>query len=414
MTEINLRLVFVPWGVDNAGDDLWLFENGLVFAMESLLDALPPRGSAQYADLYSQLSGEAIRTMAVKPIGEEQLGELADRAPVDTDAIIDGMLTVQRDLDSGGLTSVEIAPRLLFVRSREIAAPEAFVFDSFNKVSEGIDTLPVADPAIYYNLAFALAEAALGVVGVEIPAFLGPEFLQITESWPAHLLFLKAKRLAKTTDEKIGFYKQALRLDPHFFWARYNIAQLLKQQEDYAGARREFLASIKDAKDDPALLGDTFFELGLCSIFMSDTKTARHFWDDALRYAPDNPSLLVNVAGTYEQEEDWHRAIELHEQALTISPDYHKAIVSLARLKAMVGQLPTAITLYERALALQPNDPLREAILGGCYLADGDEDSARTHLERASQLDPPRARQRGEEDQPAPGDYARAELDKLR
>jgi len=123
---------------------------------------------------------------------------------------------------------------------------------------------------------------------------------------------------------------------------------------------------------------------------------------------------LVNIAGTYEQEEDWAQAVALHERALQIAPTYHKAIVSLARLKAALGKLDEAIALYEQALEIKPNDALRHAIVGGCYVATGDRGKARHHLEHASRLDPPRpTKPPTEGDEPAAGEYARQELAKL-
>lgn len=410
MPEQILRIVLVPWGTDNAGDDLWLFENGLVFAVESLIDALKPDGLRQYADMYSQMGGENIRSSAIRPLSEEQLVSIAERAPQGTTAVVDGMLKVWRNYQ-GGLYQVQVAPRILTLSDMRFAAPDAFIFDDFPPDQAGSETLRVDAPEAFHGLAFAAASAILEAAGYPAPAEMRPAMLQITNDWDAYLLFLKAKRLARTVDEKIGYYRQAVSRDPAFYWARYNLGQLLKQQEDYAGARREFLAASKAAGDDTGRLADALFEAGLSSILMGDAKAARRFWDEALAHAPENPSLLVNIAGTYEQEEDWREAMALHERAIAVSPEYHKAIVSLARLKAMVGKVEEAIPLYMKALQIQPDDPLREAILGGCYLAVGDPVRAAEHLRRASELDPPRTADVSE--QPSPGDYARSELAKL-
>jgi len=415
MTDQTLKLVFVPWGADSFGEDVWLFENGITFCLELLLESIQPEGSAQYADLYGQLGGDDLRVRPVKALAEADLMHLADRVPAGTDGIVDGMLSVDSSTETGALSRVVVAPRVTFLPSRRIEAPEAFVFEHFdsNAVPGGLN---VSDPAAFFHLAFAVGLNVLALFGMELPPSVGPEKLQITENWPAFVLFLKGKRLAKTSDEKLGYYRQAVKLDPSFYWAHYNAGQLLKQAEDYPSARRSFLACSRSAGQDSALLGDAFFELGLCSIYLGDTKTARSFWDEALQYAPDNATLLVNVGGTYEQEEDWQRAMALHERALEIEPNYHKAIVSLARLNAAVGQLDRAIPLYHRALELQPNDALREAILGGCYLADGKPNAAVEHLRRASEMDPPRPNTRKiDDDEPAaPGEYARAELQKLK
>jgi len=262
-----------------------------------------------------------------------------------------------------------------------------------------------------------VAEAIMEPFGVDIPANIGPETLKMTDSWPAYCAFIKAKRGARTVEEKIGYYRQAAQHDPKFYWARFNAGQLFKQQQDYHSARREFIAAVEGAGDNPNLLGDAYFELGLCSIFLGDTKTARNFWDQALLYSPNNPVLLVNVAGTYEQEEDWQNAMKLHQAALDANPNYYKAIVNLARLKAQTGLIDEAIPLYEKALTVEPDDPLRHAILGGCYLALGDEIKARQYFDTASSLDPPGSRRPIVIDEagapPAPGEYARQELEKM-
>lgn len=415
MPSNTLKLVLIPWGVTDYGADIWLLENALVFGIESLLEKLPPAGAAQYADLYSQLQGDQSRNVIVPPLSETQLLQLAGRAPTGTDGIVDGLITVRRNPETDALVEAQIAPRILLLLEGTMQAPDAFVFNRFAAHQDGRGSLKIDDPNAFFTLAFQVAEALLAQLGVEIPYHLGPETLAITDNWEAYADFLQAKRLARTPEEKLGFYRQAVRHDAGFYWAHFNIAQILKSQEDYHGARRQFMECVKTADGDPALLGDTYFELGLTSIYLGDTKTARNFWDEALRYAPENPSLLVNIGGTYEQEEDWDQAMALYSQALEAQPDNHKAIVSLARLKAARGRMDEAIPLYERALALQPSDPLRHAILGGCYLANGEREKARVHFERASELDPLRAKSpisTGDE-QPSPGDYARDELAKL-
>jgi len=413
MSDMHLKLALIPWGADSFGEDLWLFENGMTFCIEYLLDLLPPSGFAQYADLYGQLGGDLLWTRPVRALGEAELMQLADRAPGDTDGIIDGMLAVETSPETGALRQVVVAPRVTFLPSRRIEAPEAFVFEHFepHAVSGGLN---VSDANAFFHLAFSVALNVVALFGIDVPPSIGPEKLAISSSWSAFMLFLKGKRLARTTEEKLGYYRQAIKLDPQFYWAHYNAAQLLKQNEDFVGARRSLLVCARDTQTDVGRLSDVYFELGLCSIHLGDTKTARNFWDEALKYAPENPTLLVNVAGTYEQEEDWQSAMDLHRRALDIDPTHHKALVSLARLNAAIGHLDQAIPLYHRALAIQPDDALREAILGGCYLADGDQSSAAEHLRKASLLDPPRTgAPRSSDEATGPGEYARAELEKL-
>jgi tetratricopeptide (TPR) repeat protein len=417
MTEEALRFVMAPWGAEGAGEDVWLLENALVFGLENIFEQTLPDRHVHFADLYDQLGGELKRTSIVTPYTENEIRTLASKTPAGTDAIVDGLLTPTRDRTSGRITSLEIAPRLYLIGSRTFTIPDAFIFSAFDDADDDSFKINVSDFDHWNALVIHVAESLMEPFRWTVPSSIGPENLRVTHSWQAYCSFLKGKRGAKTTEEKTGYYRQASRIDPDFYWARFNCGQLYKGQEDYHSARREFLGAIKGANGNPALLGDVYFELGLCSIFLGDPKTARNFWDEALSYAPSNPTLLINIAGTYEQEEDWSKAIALHQQALDIDPTSYKALVNVARLKAQLGDIPAAIPLYERALDVHPNDPLRHAILGGCYLSLGDEEKARGYFNMASHLDPTGSAKQMRIDEadapPSPGEYARQELTKM-
>ena len=413
------KLIFVPWGATDYGVDVRLLEHALVFCLQSAIEMLPPRGSGSYADLYDQLEGETARTAAVPPFADSDIARLAARAPGDVNAIVDGLITAERDPDTFALRSVEIAPRIFILRDQAFALPDAFVFDGFAAHSNGRAQLCVSDIESFFRLCAALAVSILDANGVAPPSDFGAEKLSITRSWDAFRAFVTAKRLARTANEKRAAYRKAIEADPNFFWALFNDGLVLKSQSEFAAARKRFMEAARAAKGEPELLGDAYFEMGLASVALGDPKTARNFWDQALDYAPNSPALLINIAGTFEQESDFERAAQINRKVLEIDPDSHKAIVSLGRLAALLGDMPAAIGYYRRAVELQPDDALRQAILGGCYLAVEDYESARTHLEIAARLDPARARLAPVEgsdaldEVSAPGEYARQELAKL-
>ncbi len=231
-----LKIVFAPWGASDYGDDVWLIENAIVFSLQSILDILPPVGDAQHADLYGQLGGDKVRTTPVAAYTEGQLRQLAVRAPEDVDAIVDGLLTITRDPDTNALSSIQIAPRVFLKQSGEIELPDAFVFDAFAVHRDARDKAVVRDPLAFFEMISALAEAILAPLGVELPSYIDGDRLMITPSWEAFTLFIKAKRLARSVEEKRGYYKQALRADPQFYWALFNEGQILKSQRDFATA----------------------------------------------------------------------------------------------------------------------------------------------------------------------------------
>ncbi|MEO7901288.1 MAG: tetratricopeptide repeat protein [Capsulimonas sp.] len=395
MNTTERKLVFAPWGSDTYGDDILLFEHGLIFGLEM---AVETTGGMSFADVHDVLGGADKRERPVPAMHEADVRMLAAKAKCDV--FVDGMLQSKRDPETGGLTEVIVALRLFFPKEDKFEAPDALLFHSF--VPGGTPSKLTPDYDIFIALQYQLSEALLAAMSIEPPISFTTDTLQVTPRWDAYELLLKGKRLTQIAENKLGYYEQALQRDPQFFLALYNSAMLYKTQTDYHSERNRLMRAASTTTD-PRLLGDVYFELGLSSIYLGDTKTARNFWEKALEYGGDNPSLYVNMAGTYEQEEKWAEARQLNEMALEKFPDFHKAIVNLARLHAMMGQLDQAIPLYERALELQPGDALRHSVLGGCYLADDRIEDARAQFELAVEIDP-------ESD---PGKYAQQELDKM-
>ena len=374
------KLVFAPLGADMFGDDILLFEHGILFALQTAVEAA---GGFAYADIHDALGGADKKDRPVPPLTEDDIYALAAKAGCD--ALIDGMLACERFAETGALAQVTVSLRVFFPATGEFAAPDSLTFKAFAP-----DTRPemlALDYDLWIALQYRLCAALLDALGANLPWNFTTDALQVTPSWPAYVAFLKGKRLARTPETKLGYYEQATQQDPDFFLALYNSAMLYKTQTDYAMMRKR-LSRAATLTDNPADLGDIYFELGLASIYLGDPKTARNFWERAREYAPDNPALSVNLAGTYEQEENWPEAIRLNEQALEHAPDYHKALVSLGRLHAMFGRLDQAIPLYERALELSPDDALRRSVLGGCYLAAGRTEDARAQFAQAVALDP--------------------------
>ena len=389
------KLVFAPFGADMFGDDILLFEHGVLFALETAVEAA---GGFAYADVHDALGGTDKKDHPVPPLTKGEVFTLAAKAQCD--ALVDGMLTCERHPETGALARVTVSLRVFIPASGEFFAPDSLTLSAFDP--EARPEVLALDYDLWIAQQYRLCLSLLDTLGANVPWNFTTDALEVTDSWPAYIAFLKGKRLARTPETKLGYYEQAIGHDPDFFLALYNSAILYKTQTDYMMTRKR-LSRAAAVTTDPADLGDVYFELGLASIYLGDPKTARNFWERALEYAPDNPSLYVNMAGTYEQEENWNEAIRLNEAALERAPDYHKAVVSLGRLHAMFGRLDQAIPLYERALTLQPDDALRRSVLGGCYLADGRTEDARAQFEKAVELDPA-----GD-----PGLYAAQELAKM-
>lgn len=393
--ETQQKLVFAPFGSEGCGDDILFFEQSLLFAMQTVTEAT---GQFLYADIHDKIGGTDKKNQPVPPLSENEVKQLATRA--ECDAFIDGMLLCTRNDQTGALTALTVALRVTHTNTGTVTTPEPWSFTAFDPIGEPDVLRCDFDLLVAYQ--YRICETLLDALNVPYPAHMSTDLIQVTDNWKAYVLFIKGKRYSQIPETKLGFYEGALREDPNFYWAAYNAGMLYKTQTDYAKARKLFMRAMALTNDQNELT-NLYFELGMCSIYLGDPKTARNFWDKAVELGVNNPSLYVNMGGTFEQEENWNEALRMNEIAVARFPNYHKGVVNLARLHAMFGRLDQAIPLYERALQLQPNDSLRHSILGGCYVASGDTAKAQVHLRRAIELEP-----NGD-----PALYAQQELDKI-
>ena len=92
--EAEKKLVFAPWGAAMFGEDVLLFEHGLLLAMETAVEAA---GGMAYADIHDQAGGADKRERPTPPLTEADVRALAARAGCD--ALVDGMLSPVRDPD---------------------------------------------------------------------------------------------------------------------------------------------------------------------------------------------------------------------------------------------------------------------------------------------------------------------------
>jgi tetratricopeptide (TPR) repeat protein len=398
MQQSERKIVFAPFGADIPGEDIAILEHTVLMALQTAAEAA---GGLRCADIHRQAGGDDKRERAVPPLTESEIRTLAERAGCDF--LVDGFLAGVRSETSGGLAEITVSVRVYCAANRRFITPEPETFTAFESTAA---PAAVPDPALDFDLWIAaLYRICLGffeAVDLAQPPSFTTEKLQLTPSLPAYLAFVKGKRVARNAETKLGYYEQAIRHDPEFFDSVYNSAILYKTQTDYHTARTRLMRAAR-LTSDACLLAEVYFELGLCSIYLGDTKTARNFWQKALEYGAENPALYVNMAGTYEQEENLAEAVRYTEMAVAAFPDHHKAVANLGRLYAMRGQIDRAIPMYERALAIEPDDALRHSVLGGCYLAAGRPDLAGPHFARAVEIDPGGG----------PGKYARQELDKL-
>lgn len=125
------------------------------------------------------------------------------------------------------------------------------------------------------------------------------------------------------------------------------------RQGDLAEARF-WLASGQFA---PSVAAHGFHMLGRLRLREGDLAGAGQAFDRALRGAPDDPELWVDIARLRYRGGEQAQAVAASHQALALGPHNAAALLLRAQLVRDAQGNAAALPLFERALAGAPNDP---------------------------------------------------------
>ncbi len=212
-----------------------------------------------------------------------------------------------------------------------------------------------------------------------------------------------------------SLYERALKVDPYFINAYYNLGQLYKD----LGRKKEAIAYYQKALMIDPQYKDAYFSLGNLFRDSGDVEKAIQAYQQTLAIHPDDEDVYVNIITAYtklpksdkrnenyirERETlvdqlkdliqkrpprttsyfnlgfafgevgDFQEAIKAYKQALEINPDHSKSLqnlgnayFSLAYLQEMKGLLPQAVKNYRQSIAVNPKNAEAYYNLGNVY-----------------------------------------------
>jgi protein O-mannosyl-transferase len=117
-------------------------------------------------------------------------------------------------------------------------------------------------------------------------------------------------------------------------------------------------------------------------------KEALHYYDDAVRMAPNDPTALYNAGNAFAKLHRWEDAIQVYRHALQFVPDDPSILDNLGFALAQNKQLAEAVPYFEAALKFEPNSFGAHNNLGTVYFIQGRYADAEQQYSLARQLKP--------------------------
>ena len=129
------------------------------------------------------------------------------------------------------------------------------------------------------------------------------------------------------TQNAIDEYRRLTEQQPHHAVAHFNLALLLKKQQQNAEALAAYDEAIRLGIDQPE---EVYCSMGVVYSDMQDAEQSREMYERALQIAPDYVPALFNLAAHFEESGEKQLAIEHYERILRIDPRHWKSLARLA------------------------------------------------------------------------------------
>jgi tetratricopeptide (TPR) repeat protein len=153
-------------------------------------------------------------------------------------------------------------------------------------------------------------------------------------------------------DEALATIQRILEIEPDSFEARFLLARIRMEQEQYVEAERLVIALLKDYPEEPVLYA--FYARIMLQTF--NVEKAERLAAEALRRDPDHADALnvhvlcgfINSPGS-EQRERLHKLLQEH-------PDQTESIIRLVQLLIDEGKSREAYQLARELVRLHPDN----------------------------------------------------------
>ena len=155
----------------------------------------------------------------------------------------------------------------------------------------------------------------------------------------------------KQHDAAIKSYKQALKIEPEYADAYYNMGIALDKKGNASAAIDSYRQAININPDYAAAYNNMGFSMN----FKGDYRAAIDSYKKAVEIKPDYAEAFNNMANTLKDMGNLEAAIEKYGRAIEIRPGYFQAYNNLAGALNDKGDTEAAVEHYKKALKVKPD-----------------------------------------------------------
>lgn len=160
------------------------------------------------------------------------------------------------------------------------------------------------------------------------------------------------------TKEARAAFEQALRLDPHQTWAKYNLAAILEKDGRSGAADELLLSGLADGLDAAVVQ-----EIAVAALGQGDVRRARRLMDGTVAQRPGDPQLRIARGRLRIAGRDCRGAYEDFDAARRAAPALASAHGLAGSALLCLGRPAEARRAFERSLELDPRQSrLRELL----------------------------------------------------
>jgi len=185
-------------------------------------------------------------------------------------------------------------------------------------------------------------------------------------------------------DAVIDSCKQAIKINPDYVDAYYNMGNALQDKGELDAA----IASYKQAiKINPDYV-EAYYNMGNVLKNMGDLDAAVANYKKAVKINPDYADAYSNMGSALQDKGELDAAIESYKQVIKINPGYVDAYSKMGNALQDKGELDAAIESYKQAIKINPDYIEAHNNLGVMLQELGRSDEAETSYKKAIKINP--------------------------